>query len=151
LSAIFWSAHRLGRLASLHGVERRSRGVEYYPLVVYALFVLTRTQPWLYVASLLTLAVSDALAALIGTRYGRVRYGVDGESKSLEGSLAFLVATCLVVELPLVLWNDPSLPGPPSCALAALLTSALVTGFEAVSLGGRDNLWVPLGTYFVLE
>jgi dolichol kinase len=151
MSAIFWSAHRLGRLASLHGVERRSHGVEYYPLVVYALFVLTPTQPWLYVASLLTLAVSDALAALIGTRYGRLRYEVDGESKSLEGSLAFLVATFLVVELPLVLWRDPSLPGPASCVLAALLTSALVTGFEAVSLGGRDNLWVPLGTYFVLE
>src|SRR6185503_3250562 len=56
-----------------------------------------------------------------------------------------------VVELPLVLWQDPSLPAPASCVLAALLTAALVTGFEAVSLGGRDNLWVPLGTYFVLS
>lgn len=151
LSGIFWSAHRTGRLASLHGVERESRGVEYYPLVVYVLFVLTRERPWLYVCALLTLAVSDALAALIGMRYGRLRYEVDGESKSLEGSLAFLVATFLVVELPLVLWQDPSLPGPASCVLAALLTAALVTGFEAVSLGGRDNLWVPLGTYLVLS
>lgn len=151
LSGIFWSAHRTGRLTSLHGVERKSRGVEYYPLVVYALFVLARERPWLYVSALLTLAVSDALAALIGMRYGRVRYEVDGESKSLEGSLAFLVATFLVVELPLVLWQDPSLPAPASCVLAALLTAALVTGFEAVSLGGRDNLWVPLGTYFVLS
>ena len=151
LSGLFWIAHRRGRLKSVHGVERTSRGVEYFPVVVYALFVLTRGRPWLYVCALLTLAVSDALAALIGTRYGRLRYEVDGESKSLEGSLAFLVATFLVVELPLVLWNDPTLPSTASRVLAALLTAALVTGFEAVSLAGRDNLWVPLGTYFVLS
>jgi dolichol kinase len=150
LSTLFWVAHHRGRLRSLHGVERTSRGVEYFPIVVYALFVLTDGQPWLYVCALLTLAVSDALAALIGTRYGRLRYEVDGDSKSLEGSLAFLVATFLVVELPLVLWDDPSLPPTASRVLAALLTAALVTGFEAVSLAGRDNLWVPLGTYFVL-
>jgi len=151
LSGIFWGSHQSGRLRSLHGVERTSRGVEYYPLVVYALFLLARERPWLYVSSLLALAISDAAAGLVGGRYGRLRYEVDGESKSVEGSLACLVATFLVVWLPLVLWREPSLPEPASCVLAALLCAALVTGFEAVSLGGRDNLWVPLGTYFVLS
>ena len=91
--------------------------------------------------------MADAAAALVGRRYGAVRYEVEGARKSLEGSLVFLVVAFLAIHLPILLMTD--LPRP-VCVLAALLVALLVTGFEAISLGGADNLFVPLGVVVVL-
>ena len=150
MSGLFAIGKLTGTLRSLHGVSRKSRGTAYYPLVIYVLFCLTWGRPWKYVICVLVLAVADALAALIGTRYGRVHYELDGNRKSLEGSLAFLAAAFLAVVVPLLAWPDPAIPPLGNCLAAAVLVAVLVTAFEAVAQDGRDNLWVPLGTYVVL-
>jgi dolichol kinase len=147
LTGIFVLGSKLGFLQSLHGVGRKSRGAEYYPLSVFLTFVLTVGRPWLYLPAVLVLAVADAFAALIGSRYGVVRYEVEDETKSLEGSLVFLVLAFLAIHLPVLLLTD--LPRP-VCVLAALLVAALVTGFEAISLQGADNLFVPLAVVVIL-
>jgi phytol kinase len=147
LTALFVAGSKLGFLKSLHGVARKSRGAEYYPLAVFLVFVLTRGRPWLYLAAVLVLAVADAFAALIGSRYGVVRYEVEDEMKSLEGSLVFLVIAFLAMHLPVLLMTN--LPRP-VCVLAALLVAALVTGFEAISLEGTDNLFVPMAVVVIL-
>lgn len=147
LAALFALAGRLGALRSLHGVGRAGRGAELFPLAVFLVYFVARERPWLYVAALLTLAVGDAAAALVGVRYGAVRYEVEDSPKSLEGSAAFLVVAFLTIHLPALLMSD--LPRPVS-VLAALLVALLVTGFEAISLGGTDNLFVPLAVVVVL-
>ena len=60
---------------------RKSRGAEYYPLSVFLVFVMTPGRPWLYLAAVLVLAVGDAFAALIGSRYGVIRYEVEDETQ----------------------------------------------------------------------
>lgn len=147
LTSLFALAGRFGFLQSLHGIGRRSRGAEYYPLSVFLVFLLSRGRPWLYLPAVLVLAVADAFAALIGSRYGLLRYEVEDEKKSLEGSLVFMVIAFLVIHLPVLLMTD--LPRP-VCVLAALLVAALVTGFEAISLHGSDNLFVPLAVVVIL-
>jgi dolichol kinase len=147
LTALFVAGSRFGFLKSLHGVGRRSRGAEYYPLSVFLAFVMTQGRPWLYLAAVLVLAVGDAFAALIGSRYGVIRYEVEDEKKSLEGSLVFLVIAFLAIHLPTLLLTD--LPRP-VCVLAALLVAALVTGFEAISLEGADNLFIPFAVVVIL-
>jgi dolichol kinase len=147
LTILFVAGSKLGFLKSLHGVARKSRGAEYYPMAVFLVFVMTLGRPWLYLAAVLVLAVADAFAALIGSRYGVIRYEVEDEHKSLEGSLVFLVIAFLAVHLPTLLLTD--LPRP-VCVLAALLVAALVTGFEAISLEGADNLFVPVAVVVVL-
>ncbi|HKH47619.1 MAG TPA: hypothetical protein VKM72_23425 [Thermoanaerobaculia bacterium] len=147
LTALFVAGSKLGFLKSLHGVGRKSRGAEYYPLAVFLVFVLSRGRPWLYLAAVLVLAMADAFAALIGSRYGVVRYEVEDETKSLEGSLVFLVIAFLAIHLPVLLMTN--LPRP-VCVLAAVLVAALVTGFEAISLEGADNLFVPLAVVVIL-
>jgi phytol kinase len=147
LTAIFAAGARLGFLRALHGISRRSRGAELYPLAIFLVYLATRDRPWLYLAAVLVLAVADAFAALIGSRYGVVRYEVEDESKSLEGSLVFLVVAFLAIHLPTLLLTD--LPRP-VCVLAATLVAALVTGFEAISLRGTDNLFVPLAVVVIL-
>ena len=147
LSILFLLGGKLGFLQSLHGVKRKSMGAEYYPAAVFMTFVLTQGRPWLYLPAVLVLAVADAFAALIGSRYGVVRYEVEDEHKSLEGSLVFLVLAFLAIHLPILLLTD--LPRP-VCVLAAVLVAALVTGFEAISLRGADNLFVPLAVVVIL-
>jgi dolichol kinase len=147
MSAVFAFAGKFGLLRSLHGVPRTTRGAEYYPLAIFLVFLFTRGQEWLYLSAVLVLAVGDAFAALVGSRYGVLRYEIEDAHKSVEGSLVFLVLAFLAIHLPLLLMTD--LPRP-VCVLAALLVAFLVTGFEAIALGGSDNLWVPLGVVYLL-
>lgn len=147
LTLLFVAGSRFGFLKSLHGVARKSRGAEYYPLSVFLVFLMTQGRPWLYLAAVLVLAVGDAFAALIGSRYGVIRYEVEDGMKSLEGSLVFLVIAFLAIHLPTLLLTG--LPRPVT-VLAALLVAALVTGFEAISLEGADNLFVPFAVVVIL-
>ncbi len=146
-SAIVLATRRLGLLGSVHGVERRSEGGLYFPAAVYLLFLLAGRQPAFYLISLLTLVVSDALAALVGTSYGRHTFAVETDRKSLEGSAVFLLATFLAVHLPLLLMTEL---GRAESVLIAAQLALLVTLFEAISLRGNDNLVVPLATYLLL-
>jgi phytol kinase len=148
LSAIFFIGGKTGLLKSIHGVKRVSRGGEYYPLAIFLVFLIAADRPWLYLSAVLVLAVADAFAALIGSRYGRLRYEVEDEHKSVEGSLVFLVIAFLAVHLPTLLMTD--LPRG-VVVLSALLVAMLVTGFEAISLGGTDNVFVPIAVCFVLQ
>jgi dolichol kinase len=151
MAAMFVVGRRCDLLRSLHGVTRRTHGAEYFPLTIAAVFWLSHDRPWLYVASLLTLAVADALAALVGSRFGRVRFEIDREYKTVEGSLVFYLAAFAVIIIPFALSSDPHLPSLSQRVVIALLTAMLVTMFEAVGRHGRDNLWVPLGTMLVLS
>lgn len=145
-----WLAEKGGLLQSLCRVERQSYGSLYYPFAIAALFWLTHDDYGLYMSAVLVLTVADTAAALVGARFGRVRFrtGGVGESKSLEGSIAFWVVTFLAVLLPLVLVkSDVSVM---QSLLSAFLAATLLTMVEAVSIGGRDNLFVPLIAAFLL-
>ena len=148
LSALFVIGEQTGLLQSLHGVERKTRGSEYYPLAIWLVFVIAADRKWLYVSAVLTLAVADAFAALIGTRYGKHRYQVEDEYKSVEGSLGFFVIAFIVNAVPLLTMT--ALPHAVAI-LSALLVAMLVTIFEAISLRGTDNLFVPVAVVYVLQ
>jgi hypothetical protein len=66
----------------------------------------------------------------------------------LEGSVVFFLIAFLVVHLPILLMTD--IPRG-HCVVAALLIAMIVTLFEAVSLSGADNLFVPIGACVGLQ
>lgn len=134
-------------LPSVTSVERSSRGELWFPIVVYLLFVIGRHQPVFYLIALSSLAVSDTVAALLGRVYGRRAYMVEGNRKSLEGSAAFLIVTFLAVHLTLLLATPLERD---VCVMVALQIALLTASAEAISVGGSDNLVVPLGTYYLL-
>ncbi len=137
----------LGLLSSVHGVERASGGVILYPVAVALLFYLTAQRPGFYVVCILVMTVCDAAAALVGSEYGRHTFHIHGNVKSVEGSLVFLLTAFICAHVPLLLMTpiDRAI-----CVLVGLLIAVLVTVFEALSVGGIDNLIVPYGTYFIL-
>lgn len=140
-------ARRRKLLPSLFDVERQTYGEIYFPAGVYLLFVVSAGQPVFYVVSLITLVVCDALAAVLGRTYGRHRYSVQQDQRSLEGSAVFLFTAFLGTHLPLLLLTDIDRG---TCVMVALQLALLVTAFEAISTGGSDNLVLPLATYYLL-
>jgi hypothetical protein len=145
--AIVLITKRNGILRSVHDVERKSYGIIYYPAAVYLVFFLSSTKPVIYFISILVMAVSDTMAALVGVKYGVIKFDVEGNLKSLEGSVAFFFVTFLCVHLPLLLTTGIDRL---ESLLIAFIIALLVTGFESISLSGSDNIIVPLGTYFIL-
>jgi len=141
---------KLNLLKSVHGVDRETSGGIYFPLAVYITFVASRLigNSDYYFLSILILAVSDSLAALIGTSYGVKKYQVNEERKSIEGSVIFFLSTYIIISAGLLLLTDF---GRPESILAGVYIATLVTAFEAISWKGTDNLYIPLGTIYILN
>jgi phytol kinase len=146
-AAVLVLAKMKGLLRSVHGIERKSYGAMLFPVSVYLLFLLGQSRTILYFVSILVMTVSDTLAAVIGDRYGSIRYEVEGVTKSLEGSTVFFFVTFLCVHISLLLMTPT---GRLESVLMAFVIAVLITAFEAVSPTGSDNFFVPLGTFFIL-
>lgn len=135
----------------LHDVQRVSLGEIYFPLSICFLFILSHAQPYgkfLYCAPLLVLTLADAVAALIGVRFGHTSYTTAEGRKSLEGSLAFLLAGFVSVAGPALLLTDEALW---RVALVAANVGMVTMLLEAIALRGRDNLYLPMAAYALLK
>ena len=129
------------------GVNRTTVGELYFPIAVAVLFWLTLGQdPLLFVVPVLVLTLADATCALVGARYGLTKY--EGGSKSLEGSVAFAAVAFLCVHVPLLLWSGV---GRAESLLIAATLALLVMLLEGSAWRGLDNLFIPIGGYFLLQ
>jgi phytol kinase len=135
-------------LNSISDVTRKSHGALFFPVAVYILFLLSHNQPVLYFVAILIMTVSDSLAALIGEAYCHISYEVEETTKSLEGSVIFFLTTFLCVHLSLLFMTPLDKL---KTTLIAVVIATLVTGFEAISFKGSDNLFIPFGTYCLLS
>jgi dolichol kinase len=139
-----------GMLRSVQGVERSSIGEILYPIAIAATMILSSgiDNPAIYLAAILTLAISDASAGLLGSIIGKRKYRTIGGTKSLEGSLIFL-GTSLLIMGSILLLKEGWYPG--ATLTAVLLASIGATIAEALSPKGFDNLVIPLVVLFVLQ
>ncbi len=88
------------------------------------------------IAAIAFIVVGDAAGAIIGRLWGRVRY----RSKSLEGSVSFFLACCIVAVLN------------PGIHLWIMLIGAVVaTIVEAITLHIDDNLIVPISSAAIMQ
>jgi dolichol kinase len=131
-------------------------GTVYFAMSITILFVaLWRTgapndRGYIAAAGAMAMTWGDALAAIVGKRWGRRRYTLAGTTRSWEGSAAMFGASALAMLLTLLLLpgsalapNSPA-PGPLVSTAAALAAALVATGAEAVSPAGIDNISVPL-------
>jgi phytol kinase len=138
---------RLGWLMSLHRPVQRSNAAILFPWAVYAIFLLAQGDWLLFAVPVLVLTVGDTAAALIGGRFGRTRYPLPGNTRSVEGSAAF-VAVAFVCVFALLYWSGvPQREG----VLVSLCVAMVAGVVEAVSPPGTDNVIVPLATWLALE
>jgi uncharacterized protein (TIGR00297 family) len=154
-------------------------GTIWFPISFAALILLLGDRPYAVAAGIMAMTFGDALAALIGERFGRRRYQIGRATKSLEGSLVMLVVSFVAIALTLWAfvggWFRPRLIGsalgaglhqpawgsfarsmPPAespwLVLIGLSILAAVYALcaEAVGSRGLDNLWVPVGVALLI-
>ena len=132
----------------VYGVARDSLGEIYFPIAIVILFVLSKDDPVLFAIPVLILTLADAVAALIGVRYGQIHYSTADGVKSTEGSIAFFIVTFMSAHIPLLLLTST---GRVETLLIALILGVLVMLLEALAWRGLDNLFIPLGGYLLLK
>ena len=136
---------KFGILQAMTSSDRSNLGTVYFPLSFVVVIWLFWDRPALLVGGLMPMTWGDALAAVLGRRYGRRRYTVLGATRSLEGSLVMFGASALATWLALALLDGGG--NPLGLALATAVGAALA---ESISPWGLDNLTVPAASALVL-
>jgi dolichol kinase len=132
----FWTgfACRIGgRMVRSHEEAGDFTGATY--ILVSVCCTVAMYEKMIAIAALCFIIVGDTLAALIGRRFGRHRFG----RKSIEGSLGCLLGTLIVAFLVSSI--------PPWIGVAGAVTATVV---EAVSFKIDDNISVPIVSGLVM-
>lgn len=146
--------------SGLHSVARVSHGEVLFAISVALLFwlqkghyisVLDKGQPplgpVLYILPLAMLTLCDAASALVGASYGRKTFRVEDGTKSWEGVAVFVATGWLASMIVYLLFTDV---GRAEVVLLGFITAVFGAYLEAASWRGLDNLFIPLGLYFLL-
>jgi phytol kinase len=146
--AVRGSRHRDSGLgAGLHGVARESYGELLFAVSVALVFTLGHRQLITYLLPIAILTLSDAAAALVGVRYGRVQFRIDGGYKSLEGAVIFLLTAWIISMCLLLMYSDAS-------RLSVIVLGGLIAVYgtlvEGASWRGWDNFFLPIAIHTVL-
>ncbi len=121
--------------------EKGNLGTVYFPISFALILCLFWERPNLLVASLMPMTWGDALAAILGRRYGQRKYSVLGSTRSVEGSLAMFLFSWLSTFLALLLLPPLSWQ---TSLLYSLAVAVFATLVESLSPRHMDNLTVPL-------
>ncbi len=116
--------------ASGHGF-----GLVYYAISWTILAFFFYDQPWIIAVGIAAMSYGDGMAALIGERFGKRKYNISGDTKSLEGSLGMFLV--LIGSLFVVLAYYHALP---SNYLVLVIVALVATIFEGITPKGLDNL-----------
>lgn len=132
----------------MYSVGRISFGEFFYPISAIILVFIAQSK-WEFAAAILILGIADSVAALVGKRYGSGNsYSVFGQKKSLAGSLAFLVASFVII------WGFVMLHGIELGSMSLVLivlTAGLVTIAENLGVYGSDNMLIPIVAVLLLN
>ena len=121
-------------------------GLFFYAAIWTILLVIFNSYIWIVALSIVPLVYGDGFAALIGAKFGKIKYHVFGGEKSLEGSLSMFVVTTVMSVFVWMVFTTIGYSMPQFNLIAILLISAVATVCEALSYGGIDNLTVPAVT-----
>lgn len=139
LSFLFFAALMLvGRrstlFSSIQDIKRNTFGEVFLPLgeaLSAIVFLPQGIREFQF--GVLVMGISDALAGLIGERFGKHQLTILGNRKSIEGSVAFFVSTLCITFL-----------FSPMFGLPLILIPLLLTFVELVLGNGFDNLALPI-------
>ena len=135
---------------AIHGVERKSWGDILFGVGVFAV-AWFQPSPWIFAAAILQVSLADGLAAVGGVTYGKThgRYYLFGQSKSVIGSIIFMITSALIVTL--VLFADSYFADPLSLWPVIIMLPLLLVCIENLAVYGLDNVLLPLVTLGILS
>lgn len=148
---INWVDYQFGLLSQIQGEDKGNVGTVLYPIsFIILIWVFYGTEFWgLAVLGILTMALGDAGASIIGRSFGsKNTYLVHGEPRSYVGSIAMFIITFFLTLL--ILWIFGGAMGLSirffTLFAASLIIAGIAVVVEALSIWGSDNLTVPVLT-----
>jgi phytol kinase len=137
---------RLNLFALSRAADRLTWGELFFALAI-TICALINPSEWVFTAGILYLALGDSVAALIGKPFGKHRYKIFGNKKSLEGSIAFMI-----VAMAITYWVIYIAPSHLHAAWPIIVWLPLLGAVvEAVLPFGLDNLLLPIVIVVVLN
>lgn len=126
---------------------RKNWGVFYFSASFTLLIYFFPDQPDLVFYPMIILALADGFAAIIGSKFGKHKYSLRGEVKSIEGSIVFFLVTvfCFLAIPTFFSFAELNISLP-----SALFISLFLTILEAQAIKERDNFWIPLAALYWL-
>ena len=104
---------------------------------------------YLVITSILSWGLGDALAAIIGIRFGKNKLNMNfvDENKTIEGSLAMLITSFIACLVTLIIFKHYPIW---KYVVAPILVAISLTYIEAISKKGVDNILCPLVASIIL-
>ena len=118
-------------------------GLFFYAGIWTVLIAVFSNYLWIVALAIVPMVYGDGFAALIGQKFGKIKYTVFGGTKSLEGSLTMFVITTVMSVFVWMVFTTIGYPMPEFNLFYIIAISAVATVCEALSYGGIDNLSVP--------
>lgn len=141
-------SYRYNLLPVMENDNKSNLGTVYFPLAFCVVILVLWPWPNRVVAALMPLTWGDAMAAVLGKRYGHIKYQVLGSTRSVEGSISMAIFS--FISTLLALWLlPPSLSLFISLGVALAITLA-ATLTESISPWGIDNLTIPTVCVLIL-
>jgi len=136
---LFKSMERQGNSSDL--------GTVYFPVALILLILLTWDKGLLggdykYIGALgiMVMGYGDGLAAVIGKNFGRYKYTIAGNTKSIEGSITMFFFSFIVSAVVLISFLGYEIV----YMRTAFIVAVIAAGIEAITPRGLDNISVPL-------
>lgn len=133
-------------LPSINAVERKTHGSVLFPVAVIISFIAYQIKDNLifYYLPVLTLAICDLCAAIIGKRFPLKKIKIYLETKSLGGLLACISSfICLSIVFNVIGFH---------LSLMFIVFTGIFSGIvELISPRGVDNISIPLSVIFCLH
>lgn len=139
----------LNFLPSINKVKRKTIGSLLFPVSIYIAFYIYKIEGNLlfYILPMAILGISDTLAELVGSSLKWKPYKTLGQTKTLGGSITFLISSFFISLIIIGLLADIETG---YNLLISFGIALITTIFEAFSHRGMDNLTIPLGAIILL-
>ena len=150
---INYLSYKKNLIAVMERDEQDGLGTVYYAVALLVLAIVSFgifKKPALGLVPTLVMAYGDGLAAVIGKKIKSKKYKLGETKKSFAGSLTMFVISTLLIgahlafNLGSTFWLGTHWP------VVACLAGFAITGLEAVSGKGWDNITVPVATLALL-
>ena len=120
--------------SSIQTTNRKTYGDVYFPLgIIAAAVVLLPDNVTAFQYGVAIMGISDALAGFVGERWGKKRYSILGNRKTLLGALTFYICSVVITFLFM-----------PQLSLAVFLLPIVLMLVEFMLIYGLDNLVLPI-------
>lgn len=132
---------RKNLLNSVHKINDESIGALLFaPSLTLVAIIFWPKNPLIFQGAALILGLSDGIAGVIGTRYGKKKYSITG-TKTIEGSLVFFLITVLIL---FGILHMSKIPLAFDRTLFVFGAALLLTIIEAAFGKGWDNLFISI-------